>query len=246
MADPGLLLMLGMALSTFVGALAQRATGMGFALLSAPFLVLVLGPLEGILVINAAGCVTNSLILVRVWRDIDWPRAKVLVPMGVVGVVPGAVAVALLPEAPLTIVVSVLVILGLGATLLMRGRTVPPSAALGATGGFASGFMNVTAGVGGPGVVVYARATGWEHRYFAATAQLQGLVLGIVSLAAKRALPSLEPMGWVTLLIALLLGLVAGDRLARRVDGSSLMRGVMVIAMTGAVLALARGVVALT
>lgn len=245
MSDPGLLLMLGMALSTFVGALAQRTTGMGFALLSAPFLVLVLGPLEGVLVVNAAGCVTNSLILARVWRDIDWPRAKVLVPMGVIGVLPGAMAVALLPEAPLTIVVSLLVILGLGATLLMRGRTVPSSAALGAVGGFASGFMNVTAGVGGPGVVVYARATGWEHRCFAATAQLHGLVLGIASLAAKRALPSFELTGWAALLLALLLGLVAGDRLARRVDGSSLMRGVMVIALTGAVLALARGVLTL-
>lgn len=245
MGDPGLLLLLGMALSIFVGAVSQRATGMGFALLSAPFLVLVLGPWEGILAVNAAGCVTNSLILTRVWRDIDWPRAKVLVPMGVLGVVPGAVAATLLPEAPLTIMVSLLVILGLGATLLMRDRTVPPSTALGATGGFASGFMNVTAGVGGPGVVVYARATGWEHHRFAATAQLQGLVLGIVSLTAKRSLPSLEPTGWATLLIALLLGLVVGECLARRVDGSSLMRGVMVIAMTGAMLALARGLLAL-
>jgi uncharacterized membrane protein YfcA len=245
MGDPGGLILLGVALSTFVGAIAQRATGMGFALLSAPFLVLVLGPLEGILAVNAAGCVASSLILARVWRDVEWSRAKVLVPMGALGVVPGAVAVALLPEAPLTIVVALLVILGLGATMSMRGRTVPPSAALGAAGGLASGFMNVTAGVGGPGVVVYARATGWEHHRFAATVQLHGLVLGIVSLLAKGALPSLAPSGWAALLLSLLVGLVVGDRLARRVDGSSLLRSVLVIAMIGAVLALARGVAAL-
>lgn len=245
MADPGPLLLLGVSLSTFVGALSQRATGMGFALLSAPFLVLVLGPLDGILAVNAAGCMVNSLILMQVWRDIDWPRARVLVPMGVVGVVPGAVAVALLPEAHLTIVVGLLVVLGLTATMAMRGRTVPPSAALGAAGGFASGVMNVTAGVGGPGVVVYARATGWEHHRFAATVQLHGLVLGIVSLVAKGGLPSLAPAGWTALLAPLLLGLLAGDRLVRRVDGSSLMRAVMVIAMIGALLALGRGVLAL-
>lgn len=245
MDDPGALLVLGMAASTFVGAVAQRATGMGFALLTAPFLVLVLGPLEGILAVNAASCVANSLILAQVRHDIDWPRAKVLVPMGVVGVLPGALAVALLPEAPLTIVVSLLVVLGLATTVLMRGRTLPPSAALGAVGGFASGVMNVTAGVGGPGVVVYARATGWEHRRFAATVQLHGLVLGAVSLAAKRALPSFSPTGWTALLLALLAGLVVGDRLARRVDGSDMMRPVIVIASAGALLALVRGVLAL-
>lgn len=242
--DPGLLITLGLALAIFVGAVSQRATGMGFALLSAPFLVLVLGPVEGILAVNVAGCVANSLILVQVWRDVDWPRARVLVPMGAVGVVPGAFAVALLPEAPLTIVISLLVIVGLGATMLLRGRTVPPSAALGATGGFASGFMNVTAGVGGPGVVVYARATGWEHKHFAATAQLHGLALGIVSLIAKRALPSFAVSGWVALLIALLTGLIVGELVSRRIDGSSAMRVVIVIALVGGFLALGRGLAA--
>ncbi|MGP9845463.1 sulfite exporter TauE/SafE family protein [Brachybacterium sp. 107] len=244
MDDPGLLLTLSMALSVFIGAVSQRANGMGFALLSAPFLVLVLGPLQGMLAVNAASVLANSLILVQVWRDVDWPRAKLLVPMGVVGVLPGAVAVELLPEAPLTIVVSLLVVLGLGVTNLLRGRTVPPSAVLGAAGGFTSGFMGVTAGVAGPGVVVYARATGWEHRHFAATAQLHGVALGIVSLAAKRALPSFEPSGWIALLVSLLVGLLVGDRLSRRIDGAAAMRVVVLIAMAGALLALGRGMFA--
>ncbi|MGO1354328.1 MAG: sulfite exporter TauE/SafE family protein, partial [Brachybacterium tyrofermentans] len=67
MDEPGLLLTLGVALSVFIGAISQRATGMGFALLSAPFLVLVLGPLQGILAVNAASVLANSLILVQVW-----------------------------------------------------------------------------------------------------------------------------------------------------------------------------------
>lgn len=245
MGDPSALLMLGVMLSIVAGALAQRATGMGFALLSAPFLVLVLGPLEGILAVNAAAVVANSLILARVWRDVDWPRARVLVPMGALGVVPGAVAVALLPEAPLTIVVSLSVILGLATTMLTRGHPLPPSTALAAAGGLASGFMNVTAGVGGPGVVVYARATGWEHRLFAATVQLHGLVLGVVSLLAKWALPSFSPTGWVLMLLSLLGGLALGELVARKVDGAGMMRPVAVIAMVGALLALLRGVLAL-
>jgi uncharacterized membrane protein YfcA len=234
-----------MALSVFIGALAQRATGMGFALLASPFLVLVLGPLQGVLVVNAASVLATALILTQVWRDVDRSRAKFLVPMGVVGIVPGTIAVALLPSAPLTIAISVLVLIGLGLTVMLGQRSIPSSPALAATGGFASGFMGVTAGVSGPGVVVYARATGWEHRSFAATAQLQGLVLGIVSLLAKWSLPTLSGPGWVALLIALGGGLAVGDLLSRRIDGNAAMRVVVVIAFAGAIGALVQGVLAL-
>lgn len=245
MTGAGLLVMLGLAAATFVGAVAQRSTGMGFALLASPFLTLVLGPFEGILVANVCGTIASLLNLTQVWRDVDWSRAAVLVPMGVVGVVPGAIAVTLLPSAPLMVGVSAVVIVGLGLTMLLRGRTLPSSRLLAGTGGLASGFMNVTAGVGGPGVVVYARATGWEHHRFAATAQLHFMVLGIVSLAAKQSLPTLPALGWVSLLLALLLGLLAGNKLAPRIEPAMAMRIVMSVAMAGALIALARGAAAL-
>lgn len=245
MTGPLLLPLLGLAMTVLVGALAQRSTGMGFALLSAPFLVLVLGPFEGILVANVCGALSSALNLVAQRHDVDWPRAAMLVPMGVVGVVPGAIAVALIPEAPLMVAVSAVVIAGLALTLLLRGRTLPRSRSLGAAGGLASGFMNVTAGVGGPGVVIYARATGWPHRQFAATAQLQFLVLGIVSLLAKRALPALPPVSWAVLVLALLTGTIAGSWLGLRIPPERAMRIVMVLAVAGSLLALVRGLVLL-
>lgn len=245
MTDAGLLVLLGLAAATFVGAVAQRSTGMGFALLASPFLTLVLGPFEGILVANVCGSLASLLNLTQVWRDVDWRRAAVLVPTGVVGVVPGAIAVLVLPSPPLMIGVSTVVIIGLGLTMLLRGRTLPSSRALAGAGGLASGFMNVTAGVGGPGVVIYARATGWPHRHFAATAQLHFLALGIVSLVAKQALPTLPGIGWVSLLVALLLGLLVGNKLATRIEPALAMRIVMIVAMAGALLALTRGVAVL-
>ena len=242
MTEAGTLVLLGLAAATFVGAVAQRSTGMGFALLASPFLTLVLGPFEGILVANVCGTVASLLNLTQVWRDVDWRRAAILVPMGVVGVVPGAIAVLLLPTAPLMIGVSAVVIIGLGLTMMLRGRTLPSSKALAATGGLASGFMNVTAGVGGPGVVVYARATGWPHHRFAATAQLHFLALGITSLAAKQALPTLPAIGWAALLVSLILGLLVGNRLATKIEPALAMRLVMSVAMAGAILALGRGI----
>ena len=245
MTDAGMLVLLGLAAATFVGAVAQRSTGMGFALLASPFLTLVLGPFEGILVANVCGALSAALNLSQVWRDVDWRRAAVLVPTGVIGVVPGAIAVSVLPSAPLMVGVSLVVIIGLALTMLLRGRTLPSSRWLAATGGLASGFMNVTAGVGGPGVVVYARATGWPHRHFAATAQLHFLALGVASLVAKQALPTLPGAGWISLLVALLLGLLVGNKLSTRIEPALAMRIVMIVAMAGALLALIRGVATL-
>ena len=98
MSDPGLLVLLGLAAATFAGAVAQRSTGMGFALLASPFLTLVLGPFEGILVANVCGTVASALNLSQVWRDVDWRRGSGARALpGVVGVVPGAIAVLLAP-----------------------------------------------------------------------------------------------------------------------------------------------------
>lgn len=241
MTGSAVLVLLGLSAATFVGAVAQRSTGMGFALLAAPFLTLVLGPFEGILVANVCGTVASALNLTQVWRDVDWRRALVLVPTGVVGVIPGAIAVLLAPSAPLMVGVSVVVIAGLALTMLLRGRTLPNSRALAATGGLASGFMNVTAGVGGPGVVIYARATAWPHRHFAATAQLHFCTLGVASLVAKQSLPTLPWSGWTALAVALVGGLLVGNRLSTRLDPALAMRLVMIVAIAGAVIALARG-----
>ncbi len=246
MTDAGIPLLVGLAAATFIGAVAQRSTGMGFALLASPFLTLILGPFEGILVANVCGTVASFLNLTQVGHDVDWRRAAVLVPTGVAGVVPGAFAVHLLPTAPLMVGVSGIVIIGLGLTLLLRGRELPSSRALAAAGGFASGLMNATAGVGGPGVVIYARATGWPHHRFAATAQLHFLALGIASLVAKQSLPALPVIGWVALLSSLLLGLLVGNHLAPRINPGLAMRLVLSVALAGALLALLRGLASLT
>ena len=231
--------------AVLAGAMAVRTTGMGFALLSSPFLVMALGPFEGILVTNVCGIVAATLNLTIVHADLDWRRAASVVPAGIVGTVPGALLVLWLPPAVLAIAISLLVITGLLFTVASRSLQVPNSPWVGATGGFASGLMNVTAGVGGPGLVVYALATRWEHRSFAATAQLHFAVLGVAALVAKWSLPSLSVTGWVVLLGLLVAGLIGGNVLARWVHGARATRWVIVIAMVGALISLTQGLIQL-
>ncbi|AXK46736.1 sulfite exporter TauE/SafE family protein [Brachybacterium saurashtrense] len=233
------------ALAVLAGAVAVHTTGMGFALLSSPFLVMALGPVEGILVTNVCGIAAALLNLAVVRRDLDWARAARVVPAGLVGTIPGALLVLWLPAPVLAIAISLLVLAGLLFTMGARRLDVPNSLWVGAGGGFASGLMNVTAGVGGPGLVVYALATRWEHRSFAATAQLHFAVLGIAALVAKWSLPSLPAAGWAVLLALLVVGLAGGTVLARRVDGPRAMRWVVMIALVGALLSLGQGLLRL-
>ena len=88
----GWLPLLGVAAAVAVGAATQRVTGLGFSLVSAPFLVLLLGPFAGVLVANVLGVAVSSLVLAQLWRDVDLRRALLLtVPALVAGFV-GAVA----------------------------------------------------------------------------------------------------------------------------------------------------------
>jgi len=71
-----------------LGTVFQRVTGMGFALLMAPFFAIVFGPYEGILLMNLGGAVSSLLMLSRVWRDVDWGRFLMLssaaIPSGII------------------------------------------------------------------------------------------------------------------------------------------------------------------
>lgn len=228
--------------AVLVGAVTMRATGMGFALVAAPFLVLALGPFEGVLVANVCGTTSALLNLTQVHRDVDWRRARWVVPAGIIGTLPGALAVRSMSLPVLAVVVSVVVLVGLALTVIGRSVELPNSPLVAGVGGLTSGFMNVTAAVGGPGLVIYALATRWQHSHFAATAQVHFAVLGIASLLTKGALPSLSTLGWIVLAAALAAGLAAGNLLARHIDGPKAMRMVIVVAAAGALLSLTQGI----
>lgn len=245
MVDPGWFPLVLAGTAILVGAVAMRATGMGFALLSAPFLVMALGPFEGILVTNVCGVIAALLNLTQVHADVEWRRAASVVPAGLLGTVPGAVLVTLMPTSVLMVAVSLLVIAGLLFTIWSRSVTVPNSIWVGAAGGFSSGFMNVTAGIAAPGLVIYALATRWEHRHFAATVQVHFVVLGVAALVSKWAMPSLPPAGWAVMTALLVVGLFGGNVLARWVNGERAMRWIIVIAMAGALGSLVQGFVQL-
>jgi uncharacterized membrane protein YfcA len=234
---------IGLGLVVLVGASAQRVTGLGFSLVSSPFMVLLLGPFDGVLVINACGAVTALVVLTQVWRDVDLRRAALLIGPALPAVLAGAWLARGLPAPPLAIVVGLLILVALVAVVASERARVLRGTPGAVIAGIGSGFLNVTVGAGGPAVAVYAVSVGWAQRNFAATAQLVFAALGVASLVAKGGRPAMATTGWITVAAGLLAGIVAGNHLAERVSPERAQVAVIALAMAGAVLTVVKGVI---
>ncbi|HKU01448.1 MAG TPA: sulfite exporter TauE/SafE family protein [Arthrobacter sp.] len=230
-----------------MGAGMQRVTGMGFALVAAPFLVLLLGPVEGVVLVNVCGAVTAGAIIFRVVKDIDWKRYAALAASALLGIVPAAILIRLIPAPVLEISIGVILAVGLTVLLVLKSATLPERRRYLLTAGGLSGFMNTAAGVGGPAVSMYSIATRWQHKSFAATMQPYFFTIGTFSLISKAitapaTFPVLPLAMWVAVAAACLGGLVLGDLAAKHVPARAAQILLIILAYLGAAATIIRGV----
>ncbi|MEL6894287.1 MAG: sulfite exporter TauE/SafE family protein [Actinomycetota bacterium] len=230
--------------AVLVGAGTQRITGMGFALMASPLLVLVLGVDDGVGTSQALTLVASVIVLTQLWRSVEWRTAAMLFAASVVGVLPGAWLTRQLRSAVLAILIGVLVIVALTAVLADERARVFRGNIGRASAGFLSGFMNVTAGVGGPPIVLYRLSTDWPHTPYVATVQIYFIGLNTASLAA-RGRPELDSTMWLGVIGALVVGLAIGDRLAQHVTESQARILIVVVALGGAISTVIKGVIGL-
>ncbi|WP_168215194.1 sulfite exporter TauE/SafE family protein [Micromonospora sp. MH33] len=226
-----------------LGATMQRATGLGFALVAAPFLVVILGPFSGVTLANLLSAVINLIVLCVTARALH-RRVAVQMIAGVILALPlGVWVVRELPGRVLLVGIG-LITAGSVAWVAV-GQSMPflrhRSGAM--ASGFASGFFNTTAGTGGPPLAVYAVSTDWEHRSFVPTVQLVGLVTNVLSLAAKGA----PVLSWTLLLAcgaAMLAGIGGGHYLQRLLPQTATRRCMLALALTGSAIAIVKGLAA--
>lgn len=239
--------LLSLLASFALGSALQRTAGLGLALVAAPVLSLLLGPVVGVTVTNVGTVVSSALVMSQVWREIDWHRFARIGPLITVGSVPGALLVREVPLAWLDVVVGGSVLLGLLVTWLARDGAPVRGSAPAMLAGLAGGFMNTTAGVAGPAMVVYGLASRWEHRRMAATLAPIFLTAGLTSFVVKWVLGASQPAEllpwwvWPCVVAVITAGVWAGTWLTTRIDPRVARALTLAIAVTGSVLALARG-----
>ena len=244
-ADVAPLLLLVAASAVILGTVLQRVSGMGVGLVVSPTLTLLLGPVTGVLLTNITTVVSAVLIGTTLRHDIDWQRYRRLAPLIVVGSVPGALLVGAADRHWLEVIIGVALIGTLLTTALVR---IPPMSGRlsAAAAGTAGGFLNTAVGVAAPAMLVYAQATNWQQRSFAATLQPIFGTMGLVSVLVKVGLgaaPVSElPLAVVALVVAMVpVGIVIGGLVARRVPAAVGRKVAIVVVTVGALSLLGRG-----
>lgn len=226
--------------AVLLGASVQWVTGMGFALVAVPALVLLLGPSDGVALANCAAGVICLVGLTNGWRLV---RLRAMVPL----ILASACTVPLgtwfsnhLPESALLITMGALVTIAV--LVIMRGIRVPALSGLkGAlAAGAAGGFMNASAGLGGPPVSLYAVNAGWTIREFVPNALFYGVVVNIFSVATNG-VPGLGGSTWIAAAAGLTAGGLIGKALAGRVPEHRARQLVLFLALAGGITTLVKG-----
>ena len=241
----GISALIALVAATFVGASTQRISGMGFALVSSPFLVMVLGPHQGVMLVNFLGCCSSFLILVQVYKQIEFRKVLLVLAPAVVMTIPGAWVAARIGGPALSIAISVMVVLALGSSFLLRNLKSSQGKGLAVGAGAVSGFMSVTAGVSGPAIAAYAVASRWPQAKFAISVQLYFFVLSLASLLAKGGMPQLHWIQWTGCVVAMVCGILLGNWLAPKIPHKFSRAFVVVIAFIGALSLMASGIMEL-
>jgi uncharacterized protein len=226
--------------AVFAGATLQRLSGIGFSLIAAPALALISGPRGGVTLTNLLAVVVALAVFASSGRRVDRAKALILIPAGLIGVLPGTVLARVLPAGPLQVAVGGITALGLAAVLLAPRLRAEAGPVTTGCAGLASGFTAGAAGAGGPGLTVYAVTVGWPQPEFVATGQLSYVTQGAAALAIKGVPP--VPGAWLAAAVAAVLcGLLAGQLAARRIDGVRARRAAIVIAGLAALATVVKG-----
>lgn len=207
-------------------AVLQTSTGFGFALLSAPVLAVMVGPVEAVSTIVATGVVVDVLVLAADGRR-PQPRGRDVLSLGlwsVPGLAAGALLLRVLPSTVLQLVVAAAVLFAVGHRLRprrapsARGR-LPERWWSAAPAGLASGVLSTATTLGGPPVVLYLTRRPRPPRETRDTLVVLSLVRLPLSVAALILAGTwARPPGLVVLWFAVVLGYVIGRWVFARMD----------------------------
>lgn len=244
-------MIVGILLLTLIATALQRITGLGFAMLSAPFAVVVLGTHQGIMLITALAIVASAIMLPRMWADIDWGRVGWIgIPM-MLAIPVAAWIGTFIDGAIIYLLVGVVVIIGLGAAVLMRQTAKPLDGRVAQTvTGVSAGISGVLAGVGGPALTIFGVISRWPIASFAASLQPIWIMCSVAILSSRSilmgsTLPDWSWWMWVIAALGIGVGMWIGERALGKVNDRTVFGLVVVLAMTGAVLSVITGVMEL-
>ncbi len=231
------------ALISFCAALAQGATGFGFAIIALPFLLLVLGSLDAVGLTIILNLLVSLVLAPGLWRQA--PRGPLMrLSLGSALGFPLGLIIFLNASLDWVRLAIGLIILGFAGALALRQNKASPVSELvarpwlDALVGVLSGAMATALAMPGPAVMLYLSARGMAKEALrACTLCLFTLSYG-AALVLQAGSGAVASQAWQAAAFAALptiLGAVAGHRLSSRIDESRFRAIVLgILLVTGA------------
>jgi uncharacterized membrane protein YfcA len=218
--------------SVFVAGIIRGYSGFGFAMVAVTSMSLVLPPVIAVPTVLILEVLASIRLVPQVWNDIDWYSLRWLLIGSLLATPFGVYLLANIPEAPMRISISLLVLAA--AFLLMRGwawKQMPGRPLIFATG-VGCGLLNGAAAIGGPPVILLylsspAGVTVSRASIIAYFLGIDGLSLAMASLQGLTTSQTL--LTAAVCLPPLLLGIGAGSKMFIKVDKDSFRHHVLIL-----------------
>lgn len=218
----------------------QALSGFGFSLFIVPFLAILIGPKDTVVLANLLSMTVNVIQFPRLRHTLERRTAAVLTVGSFIGMPAGLAVLLLVDPTALKVIIAVAVIVF--TLLIMRGLRIHGAGTLGdlATG-FASGVLNTSTSMSGPPIVLYLQGKRLTPAAFRGTINAFFMVTSFGAVALLIASGSVKP--WIVGAFALAMpaaeaGRIIGNRLFDGIDELRFRRLVYAILLLSASVAL--------
>lgn len=223
----------------------QSLSGFGFSLFIVPFLAILIGPRDTVLLANLMSVFSTGIQARTLRHSAERRTAGVLMIGSLVGMPIGLAVLLLLDPEALKVAIAMMVIAF--TLLLMRGLALHTAGTVGdLAAGIASGILNTSTSMSGPPVVLYLQGRDMPPLQFRATIATFFFVtsaIAVVLLLASGTAKSYVFLALALSLPAMVGGQLLGNAMFEKVDPVFFRRMVYAILLVSGVVAIV-GVVA--
>lgn len=156
-------------LIVFVAGIVQGLSGFGAGLVSVPLFALFMDIKVAVPIIILNGMVLLSIMLAKVWQDIDKSKIVPLLIGSLPGVIVGVYVLEQLNENVMRIILAIVLIVHSLYSLFVKELRMKINEKFAYPVGFLSGVVGGLTSATGPPVVIYAAMQGWSGDKFRAT-----------------------------------------------------------------------------
>ena len=152
--------------------LVDACFGFGAGLVAVPFLSLVMHPRDAVFLMLVFQCL-KSVLLIPVWRHINWNILKLMPPGILIGAFLGTKILDMVDADMLRLFLAVYLIIFVASDYLKLAVHRPVNGYVGSMfAGLSGGIISGITGMGGPALVTYLRSAGLNKESFRATVML--------------------------------------------------------------------------